>query len=219
MFLAFMVTLFVFFFSSPPSLSLTVRTEVKTVVHPKATCWLLGSRRTPIHLFTWLVLNTNSIKTKENRQIFRSMDLYRKWRLLLSGQCLCFGCWLHTPLETKNVPLSLWIISETEPGSCNWVSVLISSSEFCASWRHYQNVLSPLWLPVPGNSMCPSILGGKEGNISSPLWEQRYWLCQPFRQPRGMGWGGKWMSSSGWGDTCTLMADSCWCMAKTTTIL
>ena len=34
-------------------------------------------------------------------------------------------------------------------------------------------------------------------------------------QPRGMGWGGGF----GIGDTCTPMADSCQCMAKTTTIL
>ena len=54
MFLAFTVSPFVFFFSSPSSLSLTVRTEVKTIVHPKATCWLLAPRRTPVHLFTWL---------------------------------------------------------------------------------------------------------------------------------------------------------------------
>ena len=219
MFLAFTVSRFVFFFSFPPSLSLTVRTEVQTVVHPKATCWLLGPRRTPIHLLAWLALYTNSIKIKENRQIFRSMELCREWKLLWSGQCSRLACWLHTPLETKNVPLSLWVISEMDPGSCSRVSVLISASESRAPWRHYQNVLSSLWLPVPGNSTCPRILGGKEGNISSPLWEQRYWLFQPFRQPRGMGWGGRRVGSSGSGDTCTLMADSCWCMAKTTTRL
>ena len=41
-------------------------------------------------------------------------------------------------------------------------------------------------------------------------------------QPRGMGWGGRWERGSGWGrrvDTCTPMADSRQCRAKTTTIL
>ena len=35
--------------------------------------------------------------------------------------------------------------------------------------------------------------------------------------PWGMGWGGRWEGGSGC--TCTPMADSCGCMAKTTTIL
>ena len=38
-------------------------------------------------------------------------------------------------------------------------------------------------------------------------------------QPIGMGWGGRWERVSGWWDTCAPMADSCQCMAKTTTIL
>ena len=38
-------------------------------------------------------------------------------------------------------------------------------------------------------------------------------------QPRGMGWGKRWGGGFGMGDTCTPMADSCQCMAKTTTIL
>ena len=38
-------------------------------------------------------------------------------------------------------------------------------------------------------------------------------------QPREMGWGERWKGVSGWGDTCTPMADSCQCMAITTTIL
>ena len=38
-------------------------------------------------------------------------------------------------------------------------------------------------------------------------------------QPREMGWGRRWEWGSGQGDTCTLMADSCQFMAKTTTIL
>ena len=33
------------------------------------------------------------------------------------------------------------------------------------------------------------------------------------------GWGGRWKGGSGWGDTCTHVIDSCWCMAKTTIIL
>ena len=32
--------------------------------------------------------------------------------------------------------------------------------------------------------------------------------------PRGMWWGGRWESSSGWGNTCAPMADSYRCMAK-----
>ena len=38
-------------------------------------------------------------------------------------------------------------------------------------------------------------------------------------QPRGMGWGGRCEVGSEWGDTCTLVADSYQCMAKTSTIL
>ena len=38
-------------------------------------------------------------------------------------------------------------------------------------------------------------------------------------QPKGMEWGGRWEWGSGWGDTCTAVADSRQCMAKTTTIL
>ena len=33
-------------------------------------------------------------------------------------------------------------------------------------------------------------------------------------QLRGIGWGGRWESGSGQGDTCTPVADSCQCMAK-----
>ena len=36
---------------------------------------------------------------------------------------------------------------------------------------------------------------------------------------RGMGSGGRWEGGSGQGDTCTPVADSCQCIAKTTTIL
>ena len=38
-------------------------------------------------------------------------------------------------------------------------------------------------------------------------------------QPRGTGWGRWWEEGSGWEDTCTRVADSCQCMAKTTTTL
>ena len=38
-------------------------------------------------------------------------------------------------------------------------------------------------------------------------------------QLRGMGWEGMWKGGSGWGDTCIPVANSCQCMAKTTTIL
>ena len=37
-------------------------------------------------------------------------------------------------------------------------------------------------------------------------------------RPRGIGWRGRWEGVSGWG-TCKSMADSCQCMAKTTTRL
>ena len=41
-----------------------------------------------------------------------------------------------------------------------------------------------------------------------------------LRQPRGMGWGGRWWWwGSGFGGTCAPMGDSCWYMEKTTTIL
>ena len=36
-------------------------------------------------------------------------------------------------------------------------------------------------------------------------------------QLRGMGWGRRWEGGSAWWDTCIPMADSCRCMAKTTT--
>ena len=38
-------------------------------------------------------------------------------------------------------------------------------------------------------------------------------------QPRGMGWGGRWEGHLGPGDTCTPVAGSYQCMAKTTSIL
>ena len=38
-------------------------------------------------------------------------------------------------------------------------------------------------------------------------------------RPRGMGWGGRWEGGIRMGNTCKSMADSCQCMAKTTTIL
>ena len=38
-------------------------------------------------------------------------------------------------------------------------------------------------------------------------------------RPRGMGWGGRREWGIGMGNTCKSMADSCQCMAKTTTIL
>ena len=38
-------------------------------------------------------------------------------------------------------------------------------------------------------------------------------------QPKGMGWRGRCVRVSGWGDTCTPVADTCQCMAKTTTVL
>ena len=37
--------------------------------------------------------------------------------------------------------------------------------------------------------------------------------------PRGMGWRGRWEGGIRMGNTCKSMADSCQCMAKTTTIL
>ena len=40
-----------------------------------------------------------------------------------------------------------------------------------------------------------------------------------LRQPRGMGWGGWWECVLGCEHTCTPIADSCQCMAKTITIL
>ena len=38
-------------------------------------------------------------------------------------------------------------------------------------------------------------------------------------QPKGMGRRGRCVRVSGWGDTCTPVADTCQCMAKTTTVL
>ena len=46
-------------------------------------------------------------------------------------------------------------------------------------------------------------------------WEFGVWHSEPkagaLWQSRGMGWEGQWFS---WRNTCTPMADSCWCMAK-----
>ena len=38
-------------------------------------------------------------------------------------------------------------------------------------------------------------------------------------QPRGLGWGGGGREVPEGGHTCIPMADSCWCMAETNTIL
>ena len=38
-------------------------------------------------------------------------------------------------------------------------------------------------------------------------------------RPRWIGWRGRWVGGSGWGNTCKSMADSCPCMTKPTTIL
>ena len=38
-------------------------------------------------------------------------------------------------------------------------------------------------------------------------------------QPRGVGWSGRWERGSRGRDICISMADSCWCMTETNTIL
>ena len=38
-------------------------------------------------------------------------------------------------------------------------------------------------------------------------------------QPKGIEWEGRWEVGSGWGNTCILLASSCWCMEKAVTIL
>ena len=43
--------------------------------------------------------------------------------------------------------------------------------------------------------------------------------CTGTTQRDGMGWGERWEGGFGMGDTCAPVADSCQCMAKTTTIL
>ena len=40
-----------------------------------------------------------------------------------------------------------------------------------------------------------------------------------LEQPRGMGWEERWEGYSRQGVTCIPVADSCWCMAKSITIL
>ena len=42
---------------------------------------------------------------------------------------------------------------------------------------------------------------------------------QPVHRDNPEGWGGEGGGSGRGGDTCTSVADSCQCMAKTTTIL
>ena len=47
----------------------------------------------------------------------------------------------------------------------------------------------------------------------------RYHLMLVRMAAIGMRWEGRWEGAFRMGNTCTLMADSCRCMAKTTTIL
>ena len=53
----------------------------------------------------------------------------------------------------------------------------------------------------------------------SSMHENRALKAGALGQPRGMEWAGRWEGCLGWEDTCTPMADSCQCTAKTTTIL
>ena len=50
-------------------------------------------------------------------------------------------------------------------------------------------------------------------------WKKQTLKADALGQPSGMGWGARWEGGVGLWDTCIPMADSCWCMAKTTTIL
>ena len=46
-------------------------------------------------------------------------------------------------------------------------------------------------------------------------------VAQPVAlwQPRGLGLGGRWEEGLRGRDICVPMADSCWCMAETNTVL
>ena len=67
------------------------------------------------------------------------------------------------------------------------------------------------------NSTETSILS-RVKQITSPGWMHET-SAQGWCRPRGMGWGGRREGGIGIGNTCKSMADSCQCMAKTTTIL
>ena len=62
----------------------------------------------------------------------------------------------------------------------------------------------------------------KVKQITSPGWmhetSAQGW-CTGKTRPRGIRWIGRWEVGIGMGNTCKSMADSCQCMAKTTTIL
>ena len=62
-----------------------------------------------------------------------------------------------------------------------------------------------------------------ECKLVQPLWRTVWRFLKELKastpgQPWRMRWGGRWEGGSGWGHMYT-MADSCQCMAKTTTIL
>ena len=56
--------------------------------------------------------------------------------------------------------------------------------------------------------------------MTSPSLMHETGHSKPVHWDNPEGWDGMGeVGSEGWGDTCTPMADSCECMAKTTTIL
>ena len=72
---------------------------------------------------------------------------------------------------------------------------------------------------VRENSIKTRILS-RVKQITSPGWCLRQVLgAGALGRPRGIRWRGRWEGGSGWGTLCKSVADSCQCMAKTTTIL
>ena len=69
------------------------------------------------------------------------------------------------------------------------------------------------------NSIETSILS-RVKQITSPRWmHEASARAGALGRPRGIGWRGRWEGGSGRGTHVKSMADSCQCMAKTTTIL
>ena len=69
------------------------------------------------------------------------------------------------------------------------------------------------WDDLGENSIETCRLSSVKRTASPGSMHERALRADALGRPRGMGWGGRWEGGSGWGH----MADSCQCMAKTTT--
>ena len=69
------------------------------------------------------------------------------------------------------------------------------------------------------NSIETSLLSRVKQIISQVGCMRQVFRAGALGRARGMGWRGRWEAGFRMGNTCKSMADSCQCMAKTTTIL